>query len=374
MSNIHHIHSHKENKAEELRLDQASDWIARLDRELSETEKGAFQRWLAQDHENSNVLMEMAKMWDKMDDLSRLSDLFPQSHTAAKSAANKTAVKKRQRQNHWVTGLAASLVVAITLSVIKFSGIDIADIYATVNKNDSSVIVMQASYQTSVGESKTINLPDNSKLVLNTNSFVQVKYTQAARLIELQRGEIHVDVAHDKSRPLSVFANGKIIQAVGTAFNVEVRNDLVELIVTEGKVLVAKKENLSLNSDIETMAKRLPQNSMAISKGEKVDLDLTTESTEHIIKLAPAEIAASLSWRRGNLIFRGESLEQAMAEISRYTNIEFELADELKLKNVHVAGMFKTGDVNGLLNVLNQNFNISAEKISTDKIILKFSG
>jgi len=360
MSNVFQIGQNSQD--EEIRFEQASDWIARLDRELSSAEKQAFQVWLNQDIDNIKLLMEMAQMWDKMDNLGRLSDLFPQN-------SNKDNVQDSKKQpSAWLMSLAASVFVAISF----YLGNAYFDVFNP--NNQSAVTVMQVSYQTGVGESNTIKLPDNSTLVLNTNSFVQVKYTQDARLIELQRGEIHIDVAHDLTRPLSVLAQGKIIQAVGTSFNVEVKNDLVELIVTDGKVLVAKKKNISLNSEIAQIAKKLPQNSMAISKGEKVELDISSNTLEKVVKIAPTEIAASLSWRKGNLTFRGESLEQAMAEISRYTNIEFELANDEKLKQVRVAGMFKTGDVVGLLNVLDQNFNISYKRINADKIILKYKG
>ena len=74
------------------------------------------------------------------------------------------------------------------------------------------------------------------------------------------------------------------------------------------------------------------------------------------------------------MIFRGDSLVDVMAEISRYTDIKFELTDDEQLKSIQVAGVFKTGDVTGLLKVLNQNFDISYEKVSNDKIILKYSG
>jgi transmembrane sensor len=200
-----------------------------------------------------------------------------------------------------------------------------------------------------------------------------VRYSQNARVIELQRGEIHIDVAHDKSRPLSVIAGGKVIQAVGTAFNVEVRSELVELIVTEGKVLVAKAKIALLPSTFDKMPVRLPQNSMAISKGEKVDLDLTGKRQEEVTKVDPIEIAASLSWRQGNLIFRGESLSEAMTEISRYTDIEFELADDEKLRKIQVAGLFKTGDVIGLLDALSSNFNINYENIGNNKVALSYA-
>lgn len=363
MSNIHQLGDHpsrERSASEDLRLDQASDWIAKLDRGLTEQEHALLNEWLAESSENTAVLMEVAQMWDKLDELSRLSDLFPE--TQATERKNVT----------WYGALAASVLLAIVFSFYQGS-------YNDFGADEASVVVQQMNYQTDVGESNTINLPDNSKMVLNTDSFVQVRYTSNARIIELLRGEIHIDVAHDKTRPLSVLASGKVIQAVGTAFNVEVRKKLVELIVTDGKVLVAEKDllvgdNSNQDIDIEKIAKRLPTSSLAISKGEKVDLDLTGHTAQDIIKVDPVELAASLSWRQGNIIFRGESLSEAMAEISRYTDIEFELTKHQMLDQVQVAGMFKTGDVKGLLEVLSNNFNISAQKVGQHKIILSYAG
>jgi transmembrane sensor len=89
-------------------------------------------------------------------------------------------------------------------------------------------------------------------------------------------------------------------------------------------------------------------------------------------KAAPNEITSKLSWRKGNLIFRGDSLADAIKEISRYTDISFELADDEALKAVKVAGMFKTSDINGLLSVLEKSFNIEHKKINEHKILLSF--
>jgi transmembrane sensor len=361
MSNIHQINQkitqqQSNERIEETRLNDASDWIAKLDRSLTKSEKKQLSQWLSLHVMNVEVLFEVAQMWDKMDDLSRLSDIFPQ-----------TDVKQKQTRNT-IAAIAASFIVALTLMLYQ-SGSN----FLPFIQNSSSIVAMQASYQTNVGESNTINLPDNSKIVLNTNSFVQVKYTQNSRIIELLRGEIHVDVAHDTSRPLSVIAGGKIIQAVGTAFNVEMQSELVELIVTDGKVLVAQRDT-AVGNNIEQMAKKLPQHSMAISKGEKVDLDTVGKTQDKVTKVDPIEIAANLSWRQGNIIFRGESLAEAMVEISRYTDIKFELADNEELQKVQVAGMFKTGDVTGLLDVLTRNFNISYQKLGPYKIILNYAG
>lgn len=356
MSNIHHIHKQNIIDHEEKRVDEASDWLAKIDRELTAQEKSALQTWLSLSTKNTEVLLEVAHLWDKMDDLSRLSDLFPQ-----------TSPRTTKKSSTWISAaLAASVVFIVTLGFYQ-EGFNFS-------AEQSAVVAMQMNYQTGIGESNTINLPDNSKIVLNTNSFVQVRYTASARIIDLQRGEIHIDVAHDKTRPLSVIAGGKVIQAVGTAFNVEVRHALVELIVTDGKVLVATRNKNMPKTDNDDIGKRLPNNAMAISKGEKVNLDLTGKIIEQVVKVDPIEVAASLSWRQGNLIFRGESLAEAMAEISRYTDIKFELADDKQLQQVQVAGMFKTGDVTGLLEVLSNNFNISYTRVGNDKIILNYAG
>ena len=363
MSNIHQLGQHpkkQQSMTEEMRIEQASDWIAKLDRGLSEQEHELLKVWLAEASENTEALLEVAEIWDKMDELSRLSDLFPE-HT-----------EKAQSNMPWYGAIAASLLLAVSIAIYQGA-------LPFVYQDDAALVAQQLNYETAVGESNTINLPDESTLVLNTDSFVQVKYTENARIIELHRGEIHIDVAHDTTRPLSVVANGKVIQAVGTAFNVEVRNQLVELIVTDGKVLVEERYKLASEKDgsqidIEKIAQRLPNTSLAISKGEKVDLDQSRAVTKNVVKVDTAELAASLSWQQGNIIFRGEPLSEVMAEISRYTDIEFELAAHQELEQVQVAGLFKTGDVKGLLEVLSNNFNINAEKIGQHKIVLSYAG
>lgn len=369
MSNIHQIHlqsKHQQTMLDAQRLEQACEWIARIDRELQEDEQVALQQWLAASPLNQQVLFEVAKLWDKMDALSRLSALF--GAVEPQNTQNDSQTGRNNKRPLRTLAMAASTAALLLLGGLLYR----SEVLPMVNPS-SSIASMQATYQTRVGENTTIELPDSSKLVLNTNSFVVVRYSAAARVIELQRGEISIDVAHDTSRPLSVIAGGKIIQAVGTAFNVDLRKDHVELIVTDGKVLVGSNPGDEPPAE-QLLSKRLPQSSLAISKGEWVDLDPKGKAREQVQQMDAVELAASLSWRSGNLIFRGENLEDALTEISRYTDIQFELADDAKLKEIHVAGMFKTGDVNGLLEIFRTNFNISHERLSRDKILLKFAG
>lgn len=325
--------------------EQASQWIAKLDRNLSDAEQQALVAWMQHKPEHRQVMLEMAKLWDKMDSLARLSDLFEAPPNA----------RRQYRSSHIYLGAVASFVLA-TLGIVWSLG----------NFYLSQQQILDGAYETAIGEHSTISLPDGSQLVLNTNSRILVKYSSDHRLLLLERGEVNVDVAHDEARPLSVMAGNKMVQAVGTAFNVKLRaNQEVELLVTDGKVRVAARPPQQPQQISITPA--LPEGAMAVSKGETVILGAPREK---IAQIEEADIAVQLSWRQGNLIFRGETLEQALVEISRYTSIEFEVLDE-DIRHERIAGLFKAGDVKGLLTTLSQNFNIESELQGENKVLLR---
>lgn len=330
--------------------DQASLWIARLDRELSAQEQHELSQWLAASEQHRKVLFEMAELWDKMDSLARLADLF--------QAPQQAPIRKPR----FYGAIAASLLLVALIFGWQLTSVQPASLIAWLHSDPA---VVDGVYETAVGEHSNVNLPDGSVLVLNTNSRVTVKYSEGHRLFLLERGELNIEVAHDKSRPLSVIAGNKVMQAVGTAFNVRIRNDNeVALLVTDGKVLVAKQEAQKTIEKI--VAERLPSTSMAVAQGEKVLLGAPEET---IAKADDNDITAQLSWRQGNLVFRGETLEDALVEINRYTSVRFEVADE-SIKQERIAGLFKAGDVDGLLAALEQNFNIQNQRIGNNKILL----
>ncbi|PCH95416.1 MAG: hypothetical protein COB83_08710 [Gammaproteobacteria bacterium] len=349
MTNVHSLNT------DEVMFDQASLWIAKMDRSLSKQECQEFRAWLLEDAQHQKLIIEMASMWDKMDSLENLADLFPEANK--KSTTSVENIKAEHKSKPWGLALAASVVLAVLVGLLT-------------NNHFFNAEQEFVRYETVVGESSTIYLPDNSKVLLNTNSILLVRYTDDFRLLKLQRGELYVEVAHDKSRPLSVVANHKIIQAVGTAFSVQVSDLDIELIVTDGKVLIgglAKKQ--SANEKTLT----IPKTGLAVSKGEIASLSVTKNVADSVVAIDPKSIKQSLSWRQGNLVFNGETLAQAMAEVSRYTSVKFEIADE-ELKDMKIAGRFKTGDVKGLIGALNNNFNIKIDRVNKSLVVLRKQG
>ena len=69
------------------------------------------------------------------------------------------------------------------------------------------------------------------------------------------------------------------------------------------------------------------------------------------------------------LIFNGESLGEALQEVSRYTATRFELNDP-ELASLKVAGVFKTGDIKGLLDSLQANLGVEHQRLGEHRVSL----
>jgi len=326
-------------------LDQASEWLAKVDRGLTMVEERELKARLGESAVFRETFMQVAELWDKMESLSRLSDLFPRP------------VQHKERVMRAPVALAASLLVAVLVGVMSIGGFNVIGEKAPQGEQ---------YFATNTGEQSTVVLTDGSTITLNTRSAIRTHFTGQQRALFLERGEVHVQVAHDKERPFNVYIGDKMVQAVGTAFNLEITEDQqIELIVTEGKVIVAVLEAGQMGSPVVPV---LPVETadMALEAGEQV---VISDSEQPIESIKPEEIEVKLSWRGGNLVFRGESLEQAISEIERYTPVQFEIMDE-QLKKLRVAGLFKAGDVEGLLATLKQNFKVRYQRIGEDRILL----
>ena len=325
---------------QEQRVDEASLWVARIDRGLTKEEEKSLVKWLRADPENSKILLEMASLWDKMDRLSFLSEIFQ---------------VQPNRRKVWIKYAIASCFCLVFLgAVFQYSSTPYSD-------NGGAKI-----YQTAIGEQRKIFLEDGSTLFLNTDTDITVDFSSEQRLLNLSRGEIHIEVAHDSSRPLRVVARDKLVQAVGTAFDVRiVDSNNVSLWVTEGRVLVMEGKNLAVTGPTDMV--QLPDKRISVSKGEKLLLSDTAQPVE---KMSEGDIATKESWRQGNIVFRGETLDEAISEFNRYSDKTFVIQDE-SLKEIRIAGVFKIGvATKDLLSTLKNNFSIEYEYTNDNKILL----
>lgn len=339
---------------------QAAIWITKLDRGLSKTELKDLQAWL-QNEQNEQEFLMLASTWDKLDSLSQLSTLF------------QPVIPKRSRKFEYkYYAVAASVALCfVFLWFINPVSPLISDDSTLANQTSRP---FQSTYQTAVGQHSTINLADGSILTINTNSLVIVDFSTNERLINLVKGEIFIDVAHDTTRPLSVIVDGTVFQAVGTAFNIKKSfNESIELLVTDGKVLIAELVAIKLSSKDFAGVKMAMDlhidSAQAATPGDRVVIRFSDVDKQQKQNISGDDIKASLGWLDRKLIFKGQTLLAAMDEVSRYTDSEFIIPEE-ELRKLKIAGVFKTDDIDMLLNTLSQNFNIRHEKTENGKILL----
>lgn len=335
-------------------IEEASGWLAMLDRGLTDEEQTLLQEWLAADPENPKVLMEVAGIWDKTNSLSYLAKLFPRTPNRQSKPPQPV--------------LVVTVSVLLALLVVYGANIISKSTYFVEMRPLLTSAVNEQVFQTASGEQSTLNLLDGSRLMLNAGSLVRVTFTNQQRLLFLERGEMYIEVAHDKSRPLIVYAGNKSVEAVGTAFNLKfIRDQRVELIVTDGKVVVdtGRKDTASGEKTILTVpvVRYAP---VTVATGQQI---LLGDADEEVKRIELEEIQSRLSWRELNFVFHGESLADALARIERSTFVKFIIVDE-NLKKLRIVGLFKANDIDGLLTTLSENFGISSERVSAEKIIL----
>jgi len=334
--------------------EEAAEWLARRDRGLRPEERAEMREW-ARDPARQEVLLDMARCWHGMDSMSVLAELFP--------LGTATGVQ-RQRPVVPLRAIAASAVFVLVIGAVFLAGRRAPDVSGAPQAVRANPAHDYGRYSTPIGESLTIRPRDGSIITLNTSSALTVQYSDEARDVFLERGEANFDVAHDPLRPFNVHVGERVLQAVGTAFNVRVRApDNIELTVTEGKVKVLAAGAATPDSAGEAAV--VPAET-TVAAHEIV----TMRADGQFIRSAdPAELDARLAWQRGMLIFKGEPLEFVLSEIDRYTETEFVLADEA-LRTVRVGGYFRTGDIEGLLEALRMNFGIDSRREGAHRIIL----
>ena len=194
---------------------------------------------------------------------------------------------------------------------------------------------------TARGERRTVSLPDGSRVELNTDSRIAIAYSDTRRDIVLTRGEALFEVAKDPARPFVVQAGEAQVRAVGTAFNIRMREKVVELTVTEGVVAVDER------------AAAAPRQ-VSEGKGAVIATGAVAE-----VNLAPEVLRRRLLWRDGVVEFEGDTLEQAATEFNRYNDRRLVVADP-QVASIRVGGRFGTHEVDRFLVALQAGFPVRA--------------
>jgi transmembrane sensor len=312
--------------------EEAAAWVWRLDSEtVTEADRQIFEAWVRRDPRNRRAFKEFGGVWRQLDDLAEAK----RPEKIATFADPPTATPS-VRPLIWAAGLAASVMAAVGS-------------YLLLPSEPSSETIA-----TAVGQQRTIMLPDQSVVTLNTNTIVETHFVSSVRDVFLRKGEAHFAVAHDRARPFLVHAGDSVVRAVGTEFDVRVRDaNQIEVIVNDGQVEVQAAEPPP-TAGIGPRPRSTPA-PRVLEAGER----LRTGVADVVVQaVSVADLSKTMAWRQGAVVFEGEPLSEAIAELGRYTDTRFVVTDP-KITTLPVGGRFRTDDVDGFLSALEKAFPVA---------------
>lgn len=341
---------------------EALAWIAQLNGDdVSEKDLAAFSEWVNRSPAHQKEIKELSELWNDLNVLTVMDEPIRQADKLSKQLRKRKARQnwKRQIMLPVLSGAAILAIFAILPSVLTPSSAP------TSYEAQVSVPVV---FKTAKGEHQTHALDDGSVITLNTDSYVEVDFTKGQRNIRLLKGEALFSVAHDEDRPFLVFANDGVVRAVGTEFSVHITDLAMEVIVSEGSVeLSTLKPTEPATSAIVASPNVTKVASLGIIKaGHSAKVK---DSQASIANVSDEVIDAELSWRVGRLDFTGEGLEEAIAEYTRYTDIDIIINDP-ELKDIRLGGSFPTNEPELFLQSLEFNFGIKVEKAANSQVFL----
>ena len=350
MTNVHEFYD--PSTVEE----EAATWLIKFDSDISLTaqERADFQEWGQRSALHQAAFKRYSKFWAQEEVLAELS--IPQEQTAHNS---KASVIARLLSTPWsMPQVGAFASVVLLTGTLMVSGLF-----------NGPEITKNGIYGTLVGEQQSKTLSDGSVIQLNTDTLVQIDYSDNQRKIILLRGEAHFDVASNPDQPFEVYADNRMVRAVGTAFAVYLAEQDIEVTVSEGRVDLAALEPQHQTPTINNSVKTPPLVLGSLDAGQAASVDLTVADISQIDNLDAVALNHKLSWRTGQLTFAGDPLSKVVAEINRYTNIHIEIADPA-LNNLKVGGRFKIDDLEAIFDVLEVNFGMHVSRLNDRHIQL----
>ena len=333
----------------------AAEWIERRARGLNAEEARALARWLEEPrHRQAYAALE--RTWIGLDGLRHSKHAREFEREARQLEAPKP--RRRALQLAW-SGLAAAIVLAGAVGLgwrhMRAHG-PVAKIAAT-----------------EVGGSRSLELPDGSVLRLNTDSVVEVAYTQAERRVRLVKGEVLFSVAKQAGRAFVVEALGVDVRAIGTEFNLRLRATGLELLVTEGRVSVGGTKDPAVTEPV--LVAKGP--ATFVSAGERLMVPPPEQRVapvaERVIPetLTPTALARAVAWKDRRLVFAETSLAEIASDFNRYNRRKLDVADP-ELAARQFEGTFAVGETEAFVALLVASYHVVVEE-TPDQIVLRLA-
>ena len=311
--------------SEEVRAEAAA-WIAQLhDEQRNPDLEARVHAWLGKSEDHRRAFNRMTHVWERTGEIR----MRARGDTSAPSRT-----RRRSRVTAWTATAAATLALAVGAVAYYW--------------RDNAVV-------TGVGQQQVRLLPDGTRVVLNTDTRIEVNYDERARRVRLIRGEAWFDVSKRPAWPFIVSVDGQEIRALGTSFIVR-HDGIQDLSVTlvEGRISVAP---IGLHDEAAS------QNLQILSPGQRLVI-----SRNHALAVDRPELTRITAWERGRVEFEETPLADAANEMNRYSKSHVTVADG-DIARLRIGGVFRAGDSNEFVRVVTAAFGLRADRNGGDIVL-----
>lgn len=333
------MNGERESEAEIRRA--AADWVVRRDAGLSPDEQDRFLQWLAADERHREWLARQSGSWAALDGL---GDLRPIPHTD--SISN---VPVRPLARRWRAPALVLLATAAVVVMMFFVGGGLSDPARVPPLLERRV------------------LEDGSVAELKEGAEVEVHYSAAQRRLTLLRGEARFIVQKDAGRPFLVDAGGVAVRAVGTAFNVSLLRQTVEVVVTEGQIKLLETAARGGEALVPAADKVAP----LLVAGQRARVSLASPgAAPEITEVGAAELQRLQAWQPVLLDFSAVPLRRVIDEFNRLNRRQLVLLDA-GLGDLPIVASFRSDNLDGFVELLVRTAGIAVERRDDHEIVLR---
>lgn len=278
--------------AARLRAEALEWFVRRRDAGWRSADETAFQAWLAADPRHAGAYAQCSGQWHALDDMPADLVARMRRHLAHGQAA---PAPSRRRFLAWP---ALSAVASVAIGGVG---------YAAWRQFQAWPTYTQALH-TGRGQQLDAQLPDGTRLRLDTATRLEAAYDRRQRQVRLLDGQVVFAVQADAARPFQVLAGPLRVTVVGTRFAVRHTPGLpgnagVQVAVEEGRVRVQR-----LAPGAEPLA------GLLLTAGQQIAAD--AQGALGPVAAVPAGGIAP--WRAQRISFVDVPLSQALAELERY--------------------------------------------------------
>lgn len=218
----------------------------------------------------------------------------------------------------WVWRSAAAAAAVLLVAGVAVKTVSLAE------RLERPVVVY-----TDLGERSQVELPDGTKVWLNSSSRVEYRTPLFSRERRVtMTGEAYFEVEHDSASPFIVSSGGLDVKVLGTKFNI--RNDNARHCVTTVLLEGAVAASVSGSEDY----------SVRLRPSQMLVFDTRTK----YMQLHNCEAAGnSIDWIEGHFRFEQNTFEEIVAELERYYNVKVRFMDD-SLRKERFSGDFHLED------------------------------